>query len=162
MEYQKIQVHPVTTAIGAEIAGVDLSETLDNHTADEIHRAFLDHQVIFFRDQHITPDQQKEFARGYGPTCRAIARDNLVGRFLFRVWKQTEVHPQWARSLQQTLEAEQALPLAKRHGHLALWGMLTGDSSYSKIARDFLHPKLVGPFVVNFLSEYARILKRNR
>lgn len=67
MEYQKIQVHPVTTAIGAEIAGVDLSETLDNQTADEIHRAFLDHQVIFFRDQHITPDQQKEFARGYGP-----------------------------------------------------------------------------------------------
>ncbi|MEE2968913.1 MAG: TauD/TfdA family dioxygenase, partial [Pseudomonadota bacterium] len=58
---------PLTTALGAEIAGVDLSERLDNETMDEIHRAFLEYLVIFFHDQHITPDRHKEFSRHFGP-----------------------------------------------------------------------------------------------
>ena len=67
MAYRKIQVKPLTTALGAEIAGVDLSERLDNETMDEIHRAFLEYLVIFFHDQHITPDRHKEFSRHFGP-----------------------------------------------------------------------------------------------
>jgi taurine dioxygenase len=62
-----IAVKPLTSALGAEIEGVDLSEPLDNRTAETVHRAFLDHQVIFFRDQGITPDQHKDFARRFGP-----------------------------------------------------------------------------------------------
>ena len=42
MTYDKIQVKPLTTALGAEIGGVDLSQPLDNETMDEIHRAFLE------------------------------------------------------------------------------------------------------------------------
>ena len=64
--YQEIDVRPLTTALGAEIAGVDLSQPLDNAVADEVHRAFLDHQVIFFRDQTLTPEQHKAFGRRFG------------------------------------------------------------------------------------------------
>lgn len=66
-EYKKrIEVHPLTGMLGAEIAGVDLSQPLDDETFEEIHQAWLDHLVIFFRDQDITPDQQIEFGRRFG------------------------------------------------------------------------------------------------
>lgn len=57
---------PLAGAIGAEIAGVDLSRPLDNVRWAAVHQAFLDHQVIFFRDQTLTPDQLKAFARRFG------------------------------------------------------------------------------------------------
>ena len=66
MSYEKIDVRAYSSAIGAEIFGVDLSQPLDNHTWSEIHQAFHDHLVIFFRDQHITPDAQLAFARHFG------------------------------------------------------------------------------------------------
>ena len=56
MSYKTIDVKPVSGALGAEVEGVDLSADLDNETFDDIHQAFLDHQVIFFRDQHLTPE----------------------------------------------------------------------------------------------------------
>ena len=64
--YDRIEVHPVTGALGAEIAGVDLSETLDNETFSEIYDAFLDHLVLFFHNQELTPGQHKAFARRFG------------------------------------------------------------------------------------------------
>ena len=66
MEYRSIDVRPLNNALGAEIAGVDLSAPLDNRQAEEIHTAFLENLVVFFRDQHLTPDQHKSFARRFG------------------------------------------------------------------------------------------------
>lgn len=66
MNEQQIEVHPLTGALGAEIQGVDLAEPLGNQTFQEIHDALMAHQVIFFRDQDITPDQHIAFARSFG------------------------------------------------------------------------------------------------
>ncbi|MAM94779.1 TauD/TfdA family dioxygenase [Parvibaculum sp.] len=66
MSYKTIDVKPVSGALGAEIEGVDLSKELSNETFDDIHQAFLDHVVIFFRDQHITHEQHKAFGRRFG------------------------------------------------------------------------------------------------
>jgi taurine dioxygenase len=66
MSYQKIQVEPLAPAIGAEIYGVDLSKPLENETLEELQRAFAEHQVIFFRDQDISRDEHKDFARHFG------------------------------------------------------------------------------------------------
>jgi len=49
MAYARIQVTPVSGALGAEIDGVDLADVSDA-TFDEIHAAWLEHQVVFFRD----------------------------------------------------------------------------------------------------------------
>ena len=65
MGYEKIRVRPVSAALGAEIGGVDLA-ALNDDTWREIHRAFLRHQVIFFRDQRITPEQQIAISRRFG------------------------------------------------------------------------------------------------
>jgi taurine dioxygenase len=58
---------PVTPTIGAEVRGVDLREPLDPGTAETLERALLEHHVLFFRDQQITPAQQIAFARHFGP-----------------------------------------------------------------------------------------------
>ena len=66
MSYQTIDVKPLTPTIGAEIFGADLGGTVGNHQFEEIHRAFLEHQVIFFRDQTLTIEQHKAFAMRFG------------------------------------------------------------------------------------------------
>ncbi len=61
-----MQVRPIAGAMGAEILGVDLAQTLDAATAAAIRRSLLEYLVIFFRDQTLTPPQQLEFARAFG------------------------------------------------------------------------------------------------
>ena len=63
--YETIGVDRLTPIIGAEIAGVDLAAP-SNRQMDEIHRALAENQVVFFRDQRITPDQQLSFGRRFG------------------------------------------------------------------------------------------------
>ena len=62
-----LDIRRVSGALGAEIAGVDLSAELTDETVAEIRRAFTEHQVIFFRDQSLTPAQQVAFGRRFGP-----------------------------------------------------------------------------------------------
>jgi len=52
--------------IGAEISGVDLTEPLDSKQISTLRQAFLDHSVIFFRGQNMTPEQQMRFAEYFG------------------------------------------------------------------------------------------------
>ena len=66
MDYARIRVEPLSSALGAEVSGVDLARPLDNDTTAEIRRAFLSHLVIFFRDQSLTPKQYLRFARTMG------------------------------------------------------------------------------------------------
>ena len=61
-----MKIRRIAGALGAELLDIDLSAPLSNATGAEIRRALLDHCVIFFRDQTITPDQQVAFARAFG------------------------------------------------------------------------------------------------
>jgi taurine dioxygenase len=61
-----IDIHPLSPALGAQISGVDLSRDLTGEQRNVIERALLDHQVLFFRDQPITPQQQARFAAHFG------------------------------------------------------------------------------------------------
>jgi taurine dioxygenase len=62
-----ITVNRIAGALGAEISGVDLSQPLGDNVIGEIRHALLEHCVIFFRDQHLTPDQHLAFGRRFGP-----------------------------------------------------------------------------------------------
>jgi taurine dioxygenase len=66
MSYQRIEVRPIAGACGAEVHGVDLAKSLDDATFAEVRRAFVENQVIFFRDQNLTEDQHKAFGRRFG------------------------------------------------------------------------------------------------
>ena len=61
-----IEIVPLTPAIGAEVRGVDLARPLVPGTVRALEEALLEHLVIFFRDQDITPEQQIAFARHFG------------------------------------------------------------------------------------------------
>jgi alpha-ketoglutarate-dependent taurine dioxygenase len=63
--YETISVEKLTPIIGAEITGADLG-SLTNRQMDEIHRALAENLVIFFREQHITPQQHLAFGRTFG------------------------------------------------------------------------------------------------
>jgi taurine dioxygenase len=66
MSYRTFDVRRIAGALGAEVSGVDLGEPLDDAVIAEIRQALLDHQVIFFRDQHLTPEQHLAFGRRFG------------------------------------------------------------------------------------------------
>jgi taurine dioxygenase len=61
-----MKVEPLAGALGAEISGVDLSKDLNDAVASEIRRAWLEHLVIFFRDQDLPPARFLAFARRFG------------------------------------------------------------------------------------------------
>jgi len=65
-QYRHITVSRIAGTLGAEIAGVDLSDDLPDAVIDEIRAALLDHLVVFFRDQSLTPQRQLAFARRWG------------------------------------------------------------------------------------------------
>jgi len=64
--YRHIEVRPLAGALGAEVVGVDMACALDEDVVKEVRQAFLDHLVIFLRDQKVTPQQQVAFARRFG------------------------------------------------------------------------------------------------
>ena len=66
MAYETIEVRKLTPTIGAEIFGADLNQELGNQQFQEIHDALMENLVIFFRDQKLTPDQQKAFGSRFG------------------------------------------------------------------------------------------------
>ena len=63
----KLTVTPLTAAIGAEIAGVDLRRPLADETVAAVRAALLSHLVVFFRDQPLTDDEHLAFALRFGP-----------------------------------------------------------------------------------------------
>lgn len=66
MTYQAIEVRKLTGGCGAEVLGVDVN-ALSNSQWTEVQRAFVEHGVIFFRDQNLTPEQHLAFARRWAP-----------------------------------------------------------------------------------------------
>jgi taurine dioxygenase len=60
-----LAISPISGALGAEIARVDLAH-LDDPTFAAIHAAFLAHQVLIFHDQRLTPAQYTALARRFG------------------------------------------------------------------------------------------------
>ncbi len=65
-QYRHITTHRIAGSLGAEVSGVDLSQDLPDDVLAEVRAALLANQVIAFRDQTITPEQQLAFARRWG------------------------------------------------------------------------------------------------
>lgn len=61
-----LHITPLTPAIGAVVEGIDLTRDINDQQRGAIEQALLDHQVIFWRDQTLSPTQQARFARRFG------------------------------------------------------------------------------------------------
>lgn len=61
-------ITPISPVLGAEVRGVDLADGVDDATFGVLHRAWLDHGVLVFKEQSELPaDRQVDFARRLGP-----------------------------------------------------------------------------------------------
>jgi taurine dioxygenase len=62
----RFRIRPFDAPLGAEVVGLDLAQPLGDSDFAALHRAHLDHHVLVFRDQRITPSQQVAFSRRFG------------------------------------------------------------------------------------------------
>lgn len=62
-----MQIIPLSPAIGAQIDGVDLCQAIDDTTRDALRAALVTHQVLFFQNQPVTPEQHCALAQRFGP-----------------------------------------------------------------------------------------------
>ena len=59
MKNSKIEVHTSGAALGAEIHNINLKDHLSDEAKKTLRQALDDHEVIFFPDQKLDPNQQK-------------------------------------------------------------------------------------------------------
>ena len=79
-EYSEIEVRPFQPHLGAEVRGVTLANGVSDAQFTEIHRAFINHQVLFFKDQQeIPPDRHIEFGRRFGELHAHPAAPTMEG-----------------------------------------------------------------------------------
>jgi len=68
----RFEIRPFDAPLGAEVLGLDLARPLSDVDFSRIRRAYLEHHVLVFRDQRITPAQQVAFTRRWGPLQRHV------------------------------------------------------------------------------------------
>jgi len=73
-----VEVIPQSSTLGAEIRGIDLSK-ISATELDRVNQALLDHQVIFFRDQHLSHRRYCDFAAGFGALQDYLFADGVDG-----------------------------------------------------------------------------------
>jgi len=73
-----LTIQPLGPALGAEVIGLDLSRPLSDEDFARIHQAHLDHHVLVFRDQRITPAEQVAFSRRFGPLQVHVLKNFLL------------------------------------------------------------------------------------
>ncbi|TAN46327.1 MAG: taurine catabolism dioxygenase, partial [Rhodospirillales bacterium] len=72
-QFTRFKVEPHTPNIGAIIHGIDLSSVSEDSVRVELRRALAEYQVLFFRNQKLTPEQQIAVARIFGDPDKAKA-----------------------------------------------------------------------------------------
>jgi taurine dioxygenase len=70
-----LDVVPTTAALGAEVRGIDV-RTMDEAAFEAIHRAWLVHQVLLFRDQRLSDGDLVAFSRRFGDLDQAPIQEN--------------------------------------------------------------------------------------
>jgi taurine dioxygenase len=73
-----LDVRPLTTAIGAEVHGIDCASPLSDETIKEIRDAWLEHLVLFFPGQHLDAQTQIAFASRFGEVTEGHPVEPLV------------------------------------------------------------------------------------
>jgi taurine dioxygenase len=70
-----LEIRLASAPLGAEILGVDLSGDIDDAAFCEIVDLFHEHEVVFFRNQRLTPEQHVAFSRRFGELERHVRQD---------------------------------------------------------------------------------------
>jgi len=61
-----MEIEPLTPRIGATIHGIDLTNPLSDEAFADLHAAWMEHLVLFFRKQSLTPEQHLALGQRFG------------------------------------------------------------------------------------------------
>ncbi len=108
----KLDIEPLSPALGARIKGVDISRPLDKDTVDAIRAAFLDYSMLVFPDQDISEEDQGRFAGYFGH-----ADDSNYAREMKNVGKGREKGIMFITNIRKDGKPIGALPDGEMHFH---------------------------------------------
>ncbi|HEV7822883.1 MAG TPA: TauD/TfdA family dioxygenase [Burkholderiales bacterium] len=74
----QLTINRIGKHLGAEISGIDLSKELDDATFEAVANAFFDNEVVFFRNQKLTPAQQVAFTRRFGILEQHVRKESRL------------------------------------------------------------------------------------
>ncbi len=63
---ERLTIIPLGPYIGAQVSGLDVTRPLSDNQFEQLYHAVLRHQVVFLREQAITPHQQRALALRFG------------------------------------------------------------------------------------------------
>ena len=70
-----INIRRLSDLMAAEVTDLDLRHPFDSATTQTLHQAFLDHQLLVFRHQCLTKDEQVAFSEQFGTLERHALRN---------------------------------------------------------------------------------------
>lgn len=140
-------VQPLAGALGAEIHGIDLCRDLSAAELADIRALLLEHEVIFFRDQDVTPAQQKALALSFGALQTHPAYDTVDGFPEITILESTPEKPTKIEAWHSDMTFRQHPPMATvlrsmivpERGGDTLWSSMTAAyNGLSPALREFL------------------------
>ena len=93
-----MKINLISGALGAEISGLDLKDSSEENW-NVINQLLLEHKVLFFRNQNISPEEQINFAKRFGPLEKHVyvkGRDQYPE--IIRIIKKPDEKQQWGET----------------------------------------------------------------
>jgi flavin-dependent dehydrogenase len=94
----------------------------------------------------------EDFKKHYAPMCRTISKDNLVGKFVFKVASLIQMARFARRGILRMTAREQAQTTRPRRMSDVLWDLFSGSASYTDVFLRTLHPAYIGSLVWNLVA----------
>jgi taurine dioxygenase len=76
---EAVDVRPLSTALGAEVVGVDARDPLSPTATAQLQRWYDEFHLLLFRDQHLAPAEQERFVSTFGPPIDDMADGQRTG-----------------------------------------------------------------------------------
>ncbi len=88
-----MQAQKIAGALGAELHGIDLTQPITDEVFQFIHENLLEHEVIFFHNQNISPAQHKALAERFGILQTHPAYPTVEGFPMLSILESTAENP---------------------------------------------------------------------
>ena len=140
-----ITAKPIAGALGAEIEGINLTQSLCQDDYKQIRKLLIEHEVIFFRNQDISPAQQKDLAHSFGPLQIHPAYETVEGFPEITILESTAQKPTKIEAWHSDMTFRQHPPLASVlrskitpvRGGDTLWASMT--TAYERLSEKMKH-----------------------
>ena len=133
----KLEFKRIGASLGAEVSGIDLTQPVGEDEVAQLTEALGDYEVLIFRDQEITAEHQKAFARNFGElTVHPFApRDEAAPELI--VFDNDADNPPWGTDVWHSDETFRAEPPMGTMLRALIVPEVGGDTMYASMSAAF-------------------------